>query len=186
MGWTGNAPILPKTPPLLPAEILRRVLRTAKFDGTIVLVLSGAFALIAAAAHDVTGAGTGIAIAAAGTMELHGAGLLRNCEQKGMRWLAASQLFLMALVLAYAWYRLNHISIPETKAVFRSMYTPEQLAQLRSAASEANLTSDDALRLFNSTLWSAVSIGTVIYQGGMSIYYRRRRAAVATALQEGD
>jgi hypothetical protein len=48
------------------------------------------------------------------------------------------------------------------------------------------LTSDDALRLFNSTLWSAVSIGTVIYQGGMSIYYRRRRAAVATALQEGD
>ena len=184
-GWTGNPTTLPRTPPLLPAEILRRVLRTAQFDGTIVLVLSGAFALIAAAAHDVTGAGTGIAIAAAGTMELHGAGLLRNSKEKGMRWLVASQLFLMALVLAYAWYRLNHISIPETKAVFRSLYTPEQLAQLRSAAAEANLTPDDAVRLFNATLWSAVSIGTVIYQGGMSIYYRRRRAAVATALQEG-
>jgi len=183
--WT-SPNTLPRKPPLLPAEVLRRVLRTARFDGTIVLVLSGAFALIAAAAHDTTGACTGVAIAAAGAMELHGAGLLRSLDEKGMRWLIASQLFLMVFVLAYAFFRLNHASIGETKAVFRSLYTTEQLDQLRSAAGEAKLTPDDALRLFNSTLWAAVGIGTVIYQGGMSIYYRSRRAAVASALREGD
>ena len=140
--------------------------------------------MVAAADHDVTGAVTGIAIAAAGAMELHGAGLLRNFDEKGMRWLIASQLFLMAFILAYACYRLNTLSIAETKAVFGSVYTPEQVDEFRSVAREANLTPDDALRLFNTTLWGAVGIGTVIYQGGMSIYYNRRRAAVVTALEE--
>ena len=45
-----------RKPPLLPAETLRRVVRTAKFDGTGILVISGAFALASASVHDVTGA----------------------------------------------------------------------------------------------------------------------------------
>jgi hypothetical protein len=160
--------------------------RAARFDGTSVLVLSGLFALIAAAAHDTTGAGAGVAIAAAGAMELHGAGLLRSFDERGMRWLLASQMFLMALILAYALYRLNHASVADTKAAFKGLYTAEQIDQLRSAADAANLTPDDAIRLFNSVLWGAVGAGTVVYQGGMSLYYRSRRAAVAAALREGD
>ncbi|MGD1030126.1 MAG: hypothetical protein ABSA05_03210 [Opitutaceae bacterium] len=177
---------MPRTPPLLPSEVLRRVLRTARLDGTIVLVLSGAFAVIAAAAHDVIGAGTGIAIAAAGAMELHGTGLLRRFEEKGMRWLIASQLFLMACILAYVSLWLNQVPIEQIKASIRSLYTPDQLAQLRSMTRDSNLTPDEALRQLKSFFCDAVVIGTVIYQGGMSIYYSRRRAAVAAALQEGD
>ena len=177
---------MPRTPPLLPAEILRRVLRTARFDGTTVLFISGAFALIAAAAHDTTGACTGVAIAAAGAMELHGAGLLRNFDEKGMRWLIASQLFLLVCVLAYANYRLNHFSIAETKALIKSVEPPELLAEARNSLSNQGLSADDALREFNGLAWAAISIGTLIYQGGMAVYYRRRRAAVASALREGD
>ena len=51
---------------------------------------------------------------------------------------------------------------------------------------DSNLTPDEALRQLKSIFCDAVVIGTVIYQGGMSIYYSRRRAAVAAALQEGD
>ncbi len=177
---------LPRTPPLLPAEILRRVLRTARFDGTTVLFLSGAFALIAAAAHDTTGACTGVAIAAAGAMELHGAGLLRNFDEKGMRWLIASQLFLLVCVLAYADYRLNHFSVAETKALIKSVEPPELLAEARNSLSNQGLSADEALREFNGLAWAAIGIGTLIYQGGMAVYYRRRRAAVASALREGE
>ena len=42
-------------PPLLPAETLRRVLRVAKMNGSSVLVISGLFALVSAAGHDLTG-----------------------------------------------------------------------------------------------------------------------------------
>ena len=181
--WT-SGPTLPKQPPLLPAECLRRVLRTARLDGTMVLVLSGAFALLAASTHDLSGAAAGLVIAAAGAMELHGAGLLNNREDKGMRWLIGSQLFLLLAILGYASLRLNQASVDEMKTLFKSVYTPEQLAQLRTAARDSGLAADDALRLFNSAVWGAISIGTLIYQGGMSIYYRRRRAAVSAALRE--
>jgi hypothetical protein len=151
-----------------------------------VLFISGAFALIAAAAHDTTGACTGVAIAAAGAMELHGAGLLRNFDEKGMRWLIASQLFLLVCVLAYADYRLNHFSVAETKALIKSVEPPELLAEARNSLSNQGLSADEALREFNGLAWAAISVGTLIYQGGMAVYYRRRRAAVASALREGD
>jgi hypothetical protein len=43
-------------PPLLPAETLARLLRLAKLDGTSILVISGAFALVSAAMGDRLGA----------------------------------------------------------------------------------------------------------------------------------
>jgi hypothetical protein len=176
---------LPRKPPLLPSEILRRVLRTARLDGTTVLVLSGAFALLAAASHDVNGAGTGVAIAAAGAMELHGAGLLRKFDEKGMRWLIGSQLFLMACIFAYTYFWLNHVSVAEIKASLKGI-SPDQLDQFREVVKEQNLTPDEALRQLKLLFCGAVAFGTLIYQGGMSIYYSRRRAAVAAALHEGN
>src|SRR5580700_100147 len=64
-------------PPKLVSEILRSVLRVARFDGVSVLVLAGFFALVSAASGDVSGAAFGLLIAAAGAIELHGMGLLR-------------------------------------------------------------------------------------------------------------
>ena len=175
-----------RTPPLLPFETLRRVLRTARFDGTIVLVLSGAFALIAAIAHDVTGAGTGLAIAAAGAMELHGAGLLRDREEKGMHWLIASQLFLLACVLWYTNYRLNHFSVDEMKALLKNVESPEMLSDLQGTFRSRGVSADEALRDFNQFCCLVIGIGTVLYQGGMAFYYRSRQGVISTALKEGD
>jgi membrane-bound ClpP family serine protease len=162
------------------------VLRTARFNGTSVLFISGGCALLAAALHNVTGAVTGVVIAAAGAMELYGAGLLRNFEKNGMRWLVGSQLFLLTCILFYANYRLNHFSIADTKAFFKSVEPPEALAEVRRSLKNAGVSADDALREFNGFASFLISVGSVIYQGGMAIYYRTRQAAVITALQEGD
>jgi hypothetical protein len=177
---------LPKQPPLLPAECLRRVLRMARLDGTMVLVLSGAFALLAASAHDSVGAGFGLVIAAAGAMELHGAGMLGNREEKGTKWLVGSQIFLLICILGYAYFRLHESSVDEMKSMIKGVYTSDQVDELRNAARESGLTPNEALRLFNSVVWGAIGIATVIYQGGMAIYYRRRAAAVSAALREGE
>ena len=44
-----------KAPPLLPTEVLRRVLRVAHLDGLGLLAVAGAFALVSAGYHDTTG-----------------------------------------------------------------------------------------------------------------------------------
>ena len=68
-------------PPKLVSEVMRRVMRVARFDGISVLCLAGFFALVSAASGDVSGAAFGLLIAAAGAVELshHAYGPLWLC-----------------------------------------------------------------------------------------------------------
>jgi len=163
-------------PPPLPTEILRRVLRMAKFDGISVLGVAGACALISAASRDVTGAVVGLLVAGAGAVELHGAGLLRAGDGRGMRWLVSSQVYLMASVLGYVAFRLLNPDI----ASLRKVVTGELADQIQ----QAGMSVDQFLLEFLRLVYFAVAAATIVYQGGMIIYYMRRRAAVAAALEE--
>lgn len=174
-----------KIPPLLPAEILLRVLRTAKFDGTTVLVLAGGLALLSAAAGDFTGAVIGILVAAAGAAELHGATLLKVAEPRGVNWLVGSQLYLLAIVLAYVGWRLLAYDPEQVKRFLDTVMTehPEMQAQLDAGgATQAELR--QMLGVLYRALYLIVGVVTLIYQGGMARYYHRRRAAVTAALAE--
>jgi len=163
-------------PPLLPSERLRRVLRVARIDGTSILAVAGAFALISASFRDVNGAVIGLLVAAAGALELHGASRLRAADARGMRWLVSSQLYLMAVMLTYVACRLARPDI----AALRPLVTQELADSIR----EANLTVDQVLLEMQRLVYLGVAAATLLYQGGMAIYYLRRSAAVAAALQE--
>jgi hypothetical protein len=169
-------------PPKLVSEILRSVLRIARFDGLSVLVLAGFFALVSAASGDVSGAAFGLLIAAAGAIELHGMGLLRSIDRRGMTWLVSSQLYLMTVVLGYVAYRLsNPDSDPIVKLVKAAVATDG--ADLQQAGLDPTKVMADfpgQLRL----LYLVVAAVTVVYQGGMAVYYLRRRNAVEAALDE--
>jgi hypothetical protein len=166
-------------PPILPSEMLRRVLRVARLDGTSVLAIAGAFALISAAFfRDAKGAAIGLLVAAAGAIELHGATLLRACDAKGMRWLVSSQLYLMTVMLAYCAFQLARPDL----AFWRQFITAEAADQLRQADISVDQFIVETLRL----AYLAVAAATLLYQGGMTIYYLRRRAVVVAALQEDD
>lgn len=164
-----------KQPPLLPEETLHRVLRVARLDGLSVAFIAGLFALFAALAGDWLGAVIGLLVAGAGAIELHGATLLVHGERRGMNWLVGSQLFLLTTVVAYCGLRLLHPGLGPLLAAV----TDDMKLSLQSAG----WTPERFVTFVYNTTYYAVAVVTVIYQGGMALYYFRRRAPVARALE---
>ena len=167
-----------KTPPLLPEETLRRVLRVANMDGLSVMLIAGVLALAAAASGDYRGAAIGLLVAAAGAIELHGAGLVRAGERRGMQWVVASQPYLLLVLLGYCLLQLAHFDL----SLLRAALTDE----MRETIRQAGYTVDAFLRLVYRLTYLTLAFTTVIYQGGMTVYYLRRRGAVEAALDGDD
>lgn len=166
-------------PPLLPATVLARLLRLAKLDGAVVLALAGAFTLVSASAGNRWEMLIGLLIAGAGAFELHGAGLLQGGEIRGLRWLVVSQLYLLVTVLLYVGLRLVSFD--------PSLINLIMTDTLRQRYLDAGLTSeqiDQVVQWSYHLTYAIVGVLTVVYQGGMAIYYYRRRTAVAAALAE--
>ena len=163
-----------KAPPLLPEEAFYRTVRVANIDGICVMAIAGMLALAAASGGDWVGAGIGLAVAAAGAIELHGVGLLRAGHARGMNWLIASQPYLCAVLLGYCGWRL---SAPDLSALKMAM-----TSQLREQIAATGWGEDEFLRFAYVLTYTAVGIGTLIYQGGMTLYFLRRRAAVTEAV----
>jgi hypothetical protein len=160
-------------PPKLPSEILLRVLKVARFDGMSVLILAGLFALVSAAELDVSGTIWGILITAAGAVELRGVKLLK-AREPGMQWLIASQLYLMTVILFYVCFRILNLA------------RDPMLAEVTSSFKQAGMDMDQMpidLQQLARTGYLAVAALTVIYQGGMCLYYVRRRAPVEIAIR---
>ncbi len=164
-------------PPLLPVEILNRLLRLARLDGTIVLALAGAFALASAAGGNRLEVLIGVLVAGAGALELHGAGLLRTGEVRGISWLVASQLYLLTAVLGYVALRL--VSFDPSLI---NLIMTETLRQKYLDAGLSHAQIDQVVEWSYYLTYAILGVLTFLYQGGMAIYYFRRRDAVARAL----
>ncbi len=164
-----------QAPPLLPAETYLRVVRLAHFDGLAVLLIAGGFAGLAALGRNFEGVAVGLAIAAAGAVELHGAGLLRAGESRGYPWIVASQPYLLLVLGAYCAFRWV---VPELPPV------PTELqATVEANAAQVGLPPEEYLLLGYRTVYALVALGSFFYQGGMTLYYLRRRRAVLAALE---
>jgi len=166
-----------KAPPLLPEEIFQRVLRLARFDGLSVVMAASVCAVLAAATGDPIGAGIGVLVAGAGALELHGVTLLRHSDARGMTWLINSQYLIMLSMLGYCALRLAH---PQPEPLHATV-----TAEMKQQLEVIGWSVDEFIALVYRITYFAVSLVTIIYQGGMAIYYVRRREAVTTALTEG-
>lgn len=165
-------------PPLLPDETYDRVVRVANVDGLSVLAIAGMFALAAASVRDVQGTVVGLLVAAAGAVELHGLGLLRSGDGRGMRWLIASQPYLMIVLLGYCAWRL---AVPEIPPL------PQELMPVfRRGAEQFGQSVQDYVATLHKITYAVVAAVTVLYQGGMTLYYVRRRRAVVAAVEGGE
>ena len=175
-------PMSSSKPPQTPEEILRRVLRLARLDGMTVLVVAGVFALGSLAMQDYSGAAAGFVIASAGAVELRGRKLLLAGQSRGLDWLVGSQLWLVTVILLYAAWRLQ--------AYDPALMKHYALPLLRSKLVESILTAEglreaDALRAVRTLyiiLYLALGVLSFCFQGGLALYYRKRRAAVTAAL----
>jgi hypothetical protein len=173
-----------KAPPLLPDEVLRRVLRLSRLDGTGLLAIAGAFALASAWEHDRTGTVAGLLVAGTGAVELHGAGLLHAGHGRGANWLIASQLFLMAAVFGYAAWQLGHVDTASLAALIN--WLGLTIEDLRQIYKPYHLADGDLLRTAYVGFYRLLALLTAVYQGGMAIHYARRRAGMLAALAAGE
>jgi len=95
-----------------------------------------------------------------------------------MRWLFWSHLQIGASMMVYVAVRLSN---PEIESL-RRVVTPELAAQIE----EAGLSVDQFLLGMMRIVYFSLVAATVLYQGGMTFYYLRRRAAVEAALAGDD
>jgi hypothetical protein len=167
-----------RQPPLLPEETLSRVLRLAKFDGLGGLVLGTIFALVSASSGHFPLTVIGLLAAGAGAIELHGIGLLRQGDRSGMNWLIASQPLLLLVILSYCALRLWFLEMPPLPDQVRSV--------LAASAAQWRMSLEDFLLMFNRITYGVLALAAVGFQGGMMIYYLRRREPVAQALIDRD
>jgi hypothetical protein len=163
-------------PPLLPEEMLVRVQRIARFDGMGSLVLGAMFAFAAAAAGEMPFTAIGLLAAGAGAVELHGLALLQKGEARGMDWLVASQPFLLAVILCYCALRLWFIELPPIPESFQSVF--------KASADQWGMSVEAYQRVLNRITLLIVAVVSCGFQGGMMVYYLRRRKPVAQALSD--
>lgn len=158
-------------PPLLPEVKVARVEQLGRLHGTCVLYVAGLFALLSALTGDYLGAVTGLLVAGAGAIEHHGAALLREGEARGISWLVASQFFLFVAIAAYCAIQLYRFEPPPL---------PENLRPLIEVnAAQLRLTPEAFVALAYRAVFWLLLASSVVYQGGLALYYFSRRDAVA-------
>jgi len=165
------------SPPPLPHEILLRVWRLASLDGRMLLIIATVFAMLAAIAHDAPGAAAGVLAAGAGAMELHGANRLNTGDANGMRWLVTSQLGLLAVIFGYIAVRLLLLDAE----MIDERIPPEVAARFAEAGIPREAVPEFVQRV-GRIAYSLLALGSLAYQGGMALYFHRRRKAVRQAL----
>ena len=135
---------------------------------------AGVFALLGAVNGDTLGAIVGLAVAGAGAIEYHGATMLGHRDPRGLRWLVASQVCLFAAIAVYCGIRLVHLELPPIPDELRPM--------LEANAAVAGISVEDFVAMAYRLTLKLVLALSVLYQGGLGLYYFTKRHAIAQAL----
>jgi hypothetical protein len=169
-------------PPLLPAEILRRLIRVARFHGWSVVIFTGAFTLGTAVSGDFKSALVCLAITAAGFFELRGAKLLAAGQPRGIDWLVRSHLYLLTVILVYVgWQLLTYNPAQARQLLAPAMQTAGMQDQLDAMGASPEDVSH-MVSLFYYAGYGIFAVVSILYSGAFALYYHRKRAAVASAL----
>ncbi|MBI3884172.1 MAG: hypothetical protein HY302_00325 [Opitutae bacterium] len=165
-------------PPLTPPRLaLAKVLKISRRNGWSVAVFAGLCTFVSLAFGDLVGAGIGLLVVASGVMEIHGHRLLKRREAAGLVWLVRSQLFLLSVILVYAVSRLFSFD----SGYVLSNLTPDLEALLNeSGISRAEI--GPLVQTFFRAFYGSVILVTLIYQGGMAFFYRRKSSLVLEEL----
>ena len=94
-----------------------------------------------------------------------------------MRWLVRAQLFLLSVILVYCASRLGSF---DAESAMGNL-TPD----MEAALTEAGLAKADILPLVQTafvTTYALFAILTLVFQGGLILYYRSRTGRVAAHL----
>lgn len=164
-------------PPPLPFDIFERVLRVAHFDGRLLVVIAGTFAILAAMSRHAPPTIAGVIAAGWGATEIHGAGRLRHGDPRGLDWMIWSQIGLMLTVFVYAGWMMTHFDALETLNSLPPL-ARESLEEQFHLAGISLAEIPAYLRHMATVMYSLVALLTFVFQGLMARFYHRARPAV--------
>ncbi len=171
-----------KKPPSLPEGKLRRVLQVARFDSVCLLVIGGLGAPLSLVLGDYIGLVVCVFLLIAGRMELMGRRQLVQGDADGMRRLMRSQLIVLNVILIYCLRVIVSFDL-ETSLGTLTQYSA-QLTELGLDVGALVTIVRTELPLFVYLLYGLVALFTVVCQGGLWLYYRRRTKDVKLALAQ--
>lgn len=161
-----------------PAEkSLRRVLLIAAIDGWSIAIFAGFCTLVSLLFGEWVGVYIGAIITFAGVLELRGRTRLIRGDIRGLSWLVRAQVLILATVGLYAFRNL----LAFDEAAMLAEVTPE----LRNAINQVGISMADIQQLMKPVyygLYLTVIGVTLLFQGGMALFYASRRAKITAAL----
>lgn len=164
--------------PDTPAEkSLRHVLLISAIDGWSITIVAGLCTLVSLLFAEWIGISIGATITAAGLIELRGRARLARGNIGGLDWLIRTQVLILATIGLYAFRNL----LAFDEAVLLAQVTPE----LRNAIDQLGISMADIERLMKPIyygIYLTVIAVTVLFQGGLALYYASRRAKITEAL----
>lgn len=162
-----------------PAEILRRILRISGVNGWSVTIAAGLGTLFSLVFTDLIAIITGAVVAFGGITELQGRMALLRGEARGMRQLCLAQLIVLMMLWVYA---ITQLLTFDAAALLAKLPTDILTMAHDAGWDESALAS--VFRLANLLTYGVLMLVTLIYQGGLAIYYRHRSPLVAAMLSE--
>ena len=171
-----------QTPPLPMSDpasekSLGRVLWISALDGWSISLFAGLCTLISLLMGEWIGVTVGALVTTAGVIELRGRRRLLTGDAGGITLLVRAQMMILAVIWLYAFENL----LAFDEAAMMAAITPE----MRNALSQAGVSVEDFRPLLKPvyyTLYLTVIAVTLLFQGGLALYYHSRRGKVAAAL----
>lgn len=177
----------PATP--TPAEkTFSRIIALSGLNGWSVVVIAGLACALTLFMGDLVRLSVGVFAVAAGFMELHGRRLLKKRDAWGMRWLVRGETLLLAVIACYA----TRCLVSFNADYLQSVAIPDLREKLQmfgisfeDVLRENGLTEEKLIPLVRTAtiiLYGTVLGVTLLYQGGMILYYRRKTETVIDLL----
>ena len=154
------------------AALTRRVMRISLINAWSVTLIAGSFTALSLLGLSLAGVIVGAAVTAAGPIELHGRKALQTNVTQARGWMVGSQVWLMSCVLGYCGWRLMMLDPADPFAVFGA-----EAGQLMQMVDIVGISSAELERLFIQAYritYGLIAGLTVLFQGGLALYYRSR------------
>jgi type IV secretory pathway TrbD component len=166
-----------------PVRKLHRVINVARADSMAVLFCSGASLVISILQANWVFAIFSVLAIVAGLMERQGARLLDDGFAAGIAWLPGSQGVLFTVVIGYVAWRWKHFDPSAYWAEIPVAAQQKILDQMRASGLDPEADREPLLRVMNGLMCFTLGVVTLLYQGGLALWYRLQQHYVLAALQ---
>ena len=153
------------------ALLSQKIIRISTINAWSVTFIAGTFALLSLLALSVPGVVVGVAVAAAGPLELYGQKRLETDPGQARTWMVGSQVWLMICVLSYCAWRMLSLDPDNPFVVFGDAAQVFELVAIFGIP-QAYLASL-FVQAFYIT-YGLIAALTLLFQGGLALYYRSR------------